>query len=217
MLFRNFDAFNGFSKDAWALNGQIVVLLHAVQVHVEEEFGIRLELFDLLANEHPIRAEDDMASARKDVGNQAPDFGIEHRLAPADGYCRRAAFIHGAKALLHGEALRNGALVFADPAATGTGEIAGVQRLQHQHERESLVDHRVLEMRRIAGMRVHDDLEWIGRIVGGGGLLPLRPRIELVFGNIGAHANGHGQRKSHRDSLIIETRSPFGRLRAAAQ
>ena len=47
--------------------------------------------------------------------------------------------VDGGQAFLDAELFLDGRLVFADAAAAGAGQVAGVQRLEHQHQRETLV------------------------------------------------------------------------------
>src|SRR5690349_9196868 len=181
MLFRDFDAFDGLFENTFALDRNVMVFLHAIEVHIEEEAGIGPKFFDLLADEHTIRTKNDVLTARHDLRHEATDFRIEHRLAATYGDGGGAAFIDGFQALFNAEALRNSALVFADATATSAGEVAGMQRLEHKHKREALVDHGMHEVRIFSGPGVHDDLERIGGIVADDVLLPLRRRAELVL------------------------------------
>ena len=61
---------------------------------------------------------------------------VHQRFAAADRDDRRVGFVGGAERLLQRHLVADGVLVFDDPAASDTGEVAGVQRLQHQHQRE---------------------------------------------------------------------------------
>ena len=122
------------SEDAFALHGDVVVLLHAVQVHVEEEALVGLEFVQPLLDEHAVGAEVDVAVAFQDAGDQFADLRVHHRLAAADRNHGRAALVDRGQALFERYALGDGGFVFADSAAAGAGEIAGVQRLEHQHD-----------------------------------------------------------------------------------
>ena len=115
---------------------------------------------------------------------------------------------HSSTALRHSstrQTLSDGALVFADAAAAGAGQIAGVQRLEHEHKRETLVDHGMHKLRLFSGACVHDDLERIGRVVTIGALLPLRRGAQLVLCDVSPHAEGHGKRKSHNAPNPIQS------------
>src|SRR5216684_3706936 len=72
---------------------------------------------------------------------QLGDFGIEQRLTPANGDHWRATLVHGLQALLERQSLADRCLVLPNAPATGARKVAGMQRLQHHHQREALVDH----------------------------------------------------------------------------
>ena len=98
----------------------------------------RLELVDLLADEHAVGAEVDDLLALEDLGRQLADAGVDHRLAAADRDDRGAALVDGVEALLDRELLLDRRLVLADPPAAGAGQVAGVERFEHQDHREPL-------------------------------------------------------------------------------
>ncbi len=89
----------------------------------------------------PLVQRIDVLVALQNARHQFADLRIHHRLAAADGNHRRAALIHRRQALFERHALGDGGFVFANAPAARAGEIAGVQRLQHQHDGEALVDH----------------------------------------------------------------------------
>ena len=95
------------------------------------------ELVQPLLGEHAVGAEVDVLAALEDAGHQGADLGVDHRLAAADAHDGGAGLVHGIQALLDGEAVLEVGGVFADAPAAGAGEVAGVQRLEHQHEREA--------------------------------------------------------------------------------
>ena len=109
---------------------------------------------------------------------------------------------HSSTAARHsssGSVLLDGGLVLADAAAAGAGQVAGVQRLQHQHHREPLVDHRMrLAAWRVAGLAMAGcGTDWTHPAPRRSVLLPLRPRPHLVLENVSGHAGRHRERKSH--------------------
>ena len=132
------DAFDRFAEHAIALDADIVRLFEAVEVNVEEQARRGLEVAEVLANEHTVGAKIDVLFAGKNFAGQAANFGINHRLAAADGNNRRAAFIDRLQALLDGQHLVDRGFVFANAAAAGAGKIARVQRLEHHHQRKLL-------------------------------------------------------------------------------
>ena len=74
----------------------------------------------------------------EDLGDQLADVRVDQRLAAADADDRRAALVDRGQALLDRQLLLDRRLVLANPAAAGAGQVAGVQRLEHQHQREPL-------------------------------------------------------------------------------
>ena len=110
---------------------------------VEEEALVRLEFVQPLLDEHAVGAEVDVLVAFEDPATSSPISRIDHRLAAADADDRGAALIDRRQAFLDAELLLDGRLVLADAPAAGAGQVAGVQRFEHQHEREALPDHGV--------------------------------------------------------------------------
>src|ERR1035437_7375694 len=194
------DALDGFLKYALALHGDIVIFLHAIEMHVEVEALVGLEFVEALLDEHAVGAEVDVAVALQNPRHQFADLRIHHRLAAANRDHRPPALIHRQQALFERHPLGDGALVLADPAAAGTGQVAGVQGLQHQHDGETLVDHG-MRLALLAGFG-GQDTEWVGRIrYGRDGLLPLRTGTHLVLENVPGQTGGHRDRKFHNLSI----------------
>ena len=67
------------------------------------------------------------------------DRGIEQGFAAGDGDHRGAALIHGPQALLQGQGLAQGVLIFLDAAAALAGQVALMGGLQHQDQGKFLV------------------------------------------------------------------------------
>ena len=91
-----------------------MVLLQSVQVDVEEEGPARLEAIDLLADEHPVRAQDDDLLPLLDLRHELADSRIDRRFAPADRDDRRPALVDRGEALVDGELLLDRRFVFPD-------------------------------------------------------------------------------------------------------
>src|SRR5262249_20752615 len=104
----------------------------------EEEATGRPEFSELLLDEHAVGAQVNVLASLQNAADQPADFRINHRLAAADTHDRRAALIHRGENFLDAQFLLNGFRVFANPPAASAGEIASVQRLQHEHEWETL-------------------------------------------------------------------------------
>src|ERR1700733_12395331 len=103
VLLRYFDAFNGGLEDAVALYGEVMIFFHTVQVDVQHQAGMRLEILELLGDEHPVGAELNIFPTRENFSAKLGKFGIEKRLTAADGDHRRAALIYRRQALLERE------------------------------------------------------------------------------------------------------------------
>ena len=105
-------------------------------MNVEEHPPRWFEFVETFLNKHAVGTQIDVPLARQNLSHQAADFRIDHGLATADRYHRRPAFIDRIKALLHRELFLNCFLVFADAAAARARQVAGVQRLEHHHQRK---------------------------------------------------------------------------------
>ena len=139
--------------------------------------------------------------------HQLADLRVHHRLPAADRDHGRAALIHRHQAFFERHALGDAGLVFADAPAAGAGEIAGVQRLQHQHDGKALLDHGMRRRRLSSAASVDgQDAKRIRR---------RRPRVwrpsaipaaaELVLENV----TGHAGQSSISGNLIVNPRVPF--------
>src|SRR5207237_8020389 len=117
---------------------QFVRFFETVQVYVEEQPRRRFEFMKPLANEHSVRAEIDMFPASDDLLDEASQFGIDERLAAADGNDRRAAPIQGIEALFDGELFADRIRVLAEPPATDAREIPRLHWFVHHPERKLL-------------------------------------------------------------------------------
>ena len=93
-------------------------------------------VLELLPHEQAVRADIDDAALGQQPGHQLLDLGINQRFAAADRDHRRVALLRGGKAILEGHHVLEAGGILADAAATGAGEIAGVQRFELQHERK---------------------------------------------------------------------------------
>ena len=85
-------------------------------------------------HEHPVRADIDDAALLKQPGHQLFDMRINERFAAANRDHRRVAFPGGAQAILHAHHVFEAGGVFANAAAPGAGEVAGVKRFELQHQ-----------------------------------------------------------------------------------
>ena len=86
-----------------------------------------------------VRAQIDELLARHDAGDDLRHLLVDQRLAAGDRDHRRAALIHRAQRVRDAHPLLQDLLRIIDLAAAGAGQIALEQRLQHQHQRITLL------------------------------------------------------------------------------
>src|ERR1039457_2202491 len=197
------EALDGFAEYAFAFDAKVVGLLHAVQVHIEVEAPVRLEFLQTLLDEHAVGAEIDVPVALQDARRQIADRRIHHGLAAANRDHRRAAFIDRQKALLERHPLGDGGFVLANAPAARARQVAGVQRLEHQHDRKTLADHG-MRLALLTGLG-RQNTERVGRrrTFLRGVLLPLRTGPHLVPENVSGQAGGHRYWKLHKLSIRV--------------
>ena len=102
-------------------------------------YWLGCEEVELLLEQQRVGAEVDVLLARDEPCDDLVDLGMQQRLAAGDAHHRRAALVHGAQALLDRELLLQHVRRVLDLAAAGAGEVAAVERLEHQHERVARV------------------------------------------------------------------------------
>ncbi len=113
----------------------VVGLAHAVEVHVDRQSLVRRDhAEDLLVQHQRVGAQVDVPPPGDDALDQLLELGIQRRLAAADRNRRRPAVVDRLQAGLQGQPVLELAGVALDGAAQA-GQVAGVQRLEHQHER----------------------------------------------------------------------------------
>ena len=124
----------------------VVGLLEAVEVDVDGQALVRRDDAEhLLVEQQRVGAEVDVAPALDDAGDQLGQLRVDGRLAAADRDRGRAALLHRLQARFDRHAVLELAGVPLLGAAEA-GQVAGVERLEHEHEREPLVAlHRVLD------------------------------------------------------------------------
>ena len=85
-----------------------------------------------LAHEHGVGADVNDAALFEHSIHERFDLRINQRLAAANGNHGRVAFLGRAEAILQRQDVLERSGIFANPSATGAGQVAGVQRLQLQ-------------------------------------------------------------------------------------
>ena len=91
-----------------------------------------------------VGAQRDEFLARNDAFDDLADLLVDQRLAAGDRHHRRAAFVDRVETFLDRQTLVEDRVGIIDLAATGAGEIAAKQRLQHEHERIALAARQTL-------------------------------------------------------------------------
>jgi len=106
-------------------------------VHVDaegEEFG-GLKEVEFAFEEEGVGAEVDVFFAGDEALDDFVDLRVDEGFAPGNGDHGGAAFVGRGPALFGGEALAEDVVGVLDFAATGAGEVATEERLEHEDER----------------------------------------------------------------------------------
>jgi len=128
-----------FVEDAGPAHRFVVALAEAVDVHREREVRRWCEEVQLLLEQERIGAQVHVALARHQCRDYLIDLLVHQRLSAGDRDHGGLAFLDGVDALLHREpALQDGVLVL-DLAAPRAREVALVEGLELEDEREFLV------------------------------------------------------------------------------
>src|SRR3954465_2930443 len=117
----------------------VVTLTKAIQVDGESQVFGRLVVVDVLWQKNRVRAQIDKLLARHDAGDDLRHLFVDERLATGDGHHGGATLINGAQRVLDTHAFLQSLFRVVDLAAPGAGQVALEQRLQHQHQRITLV------------------------------------------------------------------------------
>ena len=130
------NAADGRGEHALALRQAVVRGFHPVEMHVDEQPAAGAKAAELLFQQQAVGAQINVFPLQHEAFDQHFDLGIDQRLAAADAHDRCAALGHGRQALLDRQPAVHRVGVFANPAAARAGEVAGVQRLEHQDQRK---------------------------------------------------------------------------------
>src|SRR5690625_375837 len=93
----------------------------------------------LLFQQQRTGAERDIFLPLDEPGDDLVDLAMDQRLATRNGDHWRAAFLGRRPALFGAEPAIQDRIRVIDLAAAGTGQVAAEKRLEHQHERVTLV------------------------------------------------------------------------------
>ena len=91
---------------------------------------------DLLAHEHPVRADIDDAALGQQPHRQLFHLGINQRLASTNRHHGRSALLRGGQTILQAHHVLEAGGIFTNAAAAGAGQVAGVKRFELQHQRK---------------------------------------------------------------------------------
>ncbi len=98
----------------------------------------------LFFQEQRVGAEINVLFPRNQPLDDFVDLRVHQRFAAGDRNHRRSAFIHGFEAFFRRQFRFQNVRRILDLAATGAGQVAAKERLQHQHERIALAPRELL-------------------------------------------------------------------------
>jgi hypothetical protein len=134
---RRLDRAHGLVEGARPADRRVVLGLEPVEVHAEGEVAARREQAELLLEQERVRAQVDVPAPLDEARDQAVDLRVQEGLAARDAHDRGAALVGGAQAGLDRELRAQHVRRVLDLPAAGAGEVAAVEGLEHQHEREA--------------------------------------------------------------------------------
>ena len=130
-----FDRIDGNVVAAFAADGEVVLFALAIEVHAEGEVFARLEEVEFLFQQQGVGAEIDIFLARDQAFDDLGDLGVHERFAAGDGDHGGAAFVDGAETFFGRKIFLQDVGGVLDLAASGAGQVAAEQGLEHEHER----------------------------------------------------------------------------------
>ena len=149
-----FDAVDGDVVSAFAADGEVVLFALAVEVNGEGQILAGLEEVDLFFQQQRVGAEINVFLAGDQAFDDLVDLRMHERFAAGDGDHGGAAFVDGAETLFRAQILLQDVGGVLDLAASGAGQVAAEQRLEHEHERVLLASGELLA-EDVAGDRPH--------------------------------------------------------------
>src|SRR5271163_2753367 len=175
----------------------VVILAVAVEMDRPGKVGARLEQLDLLFEQQSVRAQINELLSGDHAPGDLVDLTVQQGFAARDDHHRRAAFLRRCDTLVDTEALIEDRVRVIDLTATGAGEVAAEQRLEHQNQRiapdalEVLSDDIGADPDRLAQRNWHGEtslpeFEWEPASAGDVGELQWHPEA-YVLGDAGQH------------------------------
>ena len=144
------DAFNGDVPSALAADGEVVVLALAIEVYGEGEVLRRRKLRQAALQFKSVGAEVDVFLARNEAVDDFNDLRMQKRLTAGDRNHGCATFLDRGEALLGRELLLEDVRRVLHFAASGAGQVAAEERLEHEHKRIALLPGEAL-LQNVAG------------------------------------------------------------------
>jgi hypothetical protein len=129
----------GLLKPAPPADDSVVDRFRSVEVDIPGEVRTGPEVRQGLLKQQAVGAKIDVFPARKNLFHQLLNMGVKERLASRHRHNGSAGLIHGAEAFLQSHLRVQAALVFPNPSASRTSEIAPVGRFEHENQREALI------------------------------------------------------------------------------
>jgi len=134
---RSADRRDGGLVCSWAFCDLIVNILGPVEVDDERQSNGRVELVELLLQQEAVGAEVDEPSVGDDGPYDVVDLSVQEGLASRNRHNRRVGRAHRCETLVDAQAPINDVAILAHAATAGAGEIAGLERLEHRHQRKA--------------------------------------------------------------------------------
>ena len=136
---RFLDALDSDVVAALAANGEVMMIALAVQMNGEGKVLRRRELVQPLLEFERVGAHIHILLTRNQSVYDVHNLRMQQRFAAGDGHHGHAALFHGRKTLLGRELLLQNMRRILHFAAARAGQVAAEQRLQHEHQRKTLV------------------------------------------------------------------------------
>src|SRR6516165_2721892 len=115
----------------------VMVIAVAVEMDCPGEISAGSEQLDFFLEQQSVGAEVNEFLLRRNALDNLVDLAVQQRFATRDHHHWSTTFIDGREALVDAQALIEDRVRVVDLVATGAGEVATEERLEHQNERIS--------------------------------------------------------------------------------
>src|SRR5579875_1780761 len=126
-------------EDALTRHDSVVRLAHPVEMDVEAEVNVGLHVLNESLEQQGISADLNVAALFDKPFGQLDDVLIDKRAAAADRNYRRVRLVSRTPSLFQRHFVLLRVFVLYDPTATGSRQVASVERLEHLDERKILL------------------------------------------------------------------------------